>query len=158
MHRAIIPVNDTKSPGELSGTTFILKIYDVDSLTGAPGKSLLKEPLITKNGSNPLVKIDLSKFNIIIPGKTFFVGIEWIFTDRNQRLMNITYDRFVKNKRHVVANPIYQPFIGMVKNNKSTSDAWVFTQEHIWKLYTHNMPYMTDLAISAVLITKGANL
>ena len=49
---------------------------------------------------------------------------------------------------------IYQPLLGMVKNKKTTSDALVMTPEHKWIMYTHNLPYMTDLSISAHIISK----
>jgi hypothetical protein len=156
LHRAIVPVNDGEvSIGEPASTTFLLNIYDVDSITGAPGRSLVKEPLTIKNGSSSMIKIDLSKYKIIIPGKIFFVGIEWIFNDRNQRFMNNGYNaptsKYVDGKHYDIAELIYQPFIGMVKNQKTTSDAWMMTPDHRWINYTHNLPYMTDLAISAHL-------
>jgi hypothetical protein len=151
--RLIIPVNGGVSRiGEPASTTFLLKIYDVDSLTGAPGVSLTKEPIEVKNGSDPIVKINLRKYKISIPGKTFFVVIEWLTTSKNQRFMDLFgYIELVPGKRFRKTAFIYQPFIGMVKNKKTTSDAWVMTPEREWKLYTHNMPYMTDLAISAHL-------
>jgi len=154
LYRAIIPVNNGQSIGEPASTTFLLKIYSVDSLTGSPGTSLIKEPITVRDSSNPVIKIDLSKYKIIIPGKSFFVGIEWLFIERNQRLMNIKGDKMIKGDRYEVADLIYQPFLGMVKNNKNTSDAWVMTPERKWKLYTHNLPYMTDLSITAYLVTN----
>jgi len=149
--RLIIPVNGEASRiSEPANATFLLHIYDVDSLTGAPGNSLMKEPLEVKNRADQIVKIDLRKYKIRIPGKTFFVSIEWITNSRNQRFMNLSGNiELVPGKRFRKTAFIYQPFIGMVKNNKTVSDAWVMTPERQWKLYTHNMPYMTDLAISA---------
>jgi len=157
LHRAIVPVNDGDVlVGEPASTTFLLNIYDVDSITGAPGKSLTKEPLTIKNGSSSVIKIDLSKYKIIIPGKTFFVGLEWIFNDRNQRFMNNGYNnpssKDLDGKKYNIVQLIYQPFIGMVKNKKTTSDAWMMTPDHRWKLYTHNLPYMTDLAITSHIL------
>jgi len=155
LHRAIIPVNNGgRRFGEPASTSFYLKIYDVDSLTGGPGKSLINDAFMVRNGTNSIVKIDLKKQKIVIPGKAFFVGIEWIFDKHNQRLMNIKPDQFIKDKRFEVADLIYQPFLGMVKNNKAYSDAWVMTPEHTWKLYTHNLPYMTDLSITAYIESK----
>ncbi|NRF37207.1 hypothetical protein [Pedobacter foliorum] len=154
--RLIIPANVVESRiVEPTNTTFLLHIYDVDSLTGAPGASLISEPLEVKNRSNPIVKIDLRKYKIRIPGKTFFVSIEWLTNSINQRFMQLSGNiELVPGKRFRKTAFIYQPFVGMVKNKKTTSDAWVMTSERQWKLYTHNMPYMTDIAISAHLVNN----
>ncbi|MGY4384488.1 hypothetical protein ACVWYN_001514 [Pedobacter sp. UYP24] len=155
LYRAILPFRDGfAAADEPDSTTFLVRIYDVDSLTGSPGASLISEPLTIRNSSNSLIKIDLSKEKIIIPGKTFFVGIEWLFNLRNQRNMTDDPDRSAQGTHDVVSDRIYQPFIGMVKNNKHTSDAWVMTPEHKWMLYTHNLPYMTDLSISAHMLVN----
>lgn len=87
---------------------------------------------------------------------SFFIGVEWIFNDRNQRFMNNGFNgpssKYVDGKSYDIAELIYQPFIGMVKNRKkTTSDAWMMTQDHKWINYTQNLPHMTDLAISAYL-------
>jgi hypothetical protein len=159
LHRAIVPVNGGEvSIGEPASTTFLLNIYDVDSITGAPSRSIIKEPLTIKNGSSSMIKIDLRKYKIIIPGKTFFVGVEWIFNDRNQRIMNNAFNapsfHYADEKQYYIAELIYQPFIGMVKNQKTTSDAWMMTQDRKWINYTHNLPYMTDLSITSHIIIK----
>ena len=151
--RLIIPVNGGEARiSEPTNTTFLLHIYDADSLTGSPGASLIKEPLEVKDRSNQIVKVDLRKYKIRIPGKTFFVGIEWLTNTKNERFMNLSDNiELVPGKFFRKTALVYQPFIGMVKNKKATSDAWVMTPSGEWKLYTHNMPYMTDLAISAHL-------
>ena len=156
IHRAIIPVNNGKtSLGEPASTTFLLKIYGVDSLTGAPGELLVDEDITVKNGSSPLIKITLSKYKIVIPGKTFFVGIKWIFNERNKRLFrNFGLNELVPGRHFFQVAHIYQPFLGMVKNNKTNSDAWMMTPDGKWKLYTHNMPHMTDLSITAHILVN----
>lgn len=155
IHRLVVPLKDNEPKlGEPANTTFLLNIYEVDSLTGAPGASLTREPLKLKNEANSIIKIDLTKFNVIIPGKTFFVGIEWLHDQRNQRFMSTHSDEFELRKSSETDDLIYQPLLGMVKNKKTTSDAWVMTPEHKWILYTHNLPYMTDLSISAHIISK----
>ena len=154
--RLIIPVNGGESRiSEPANTTFLLHIYAVDSLTGGPGNSLIKEPLEVKNRADQIIKIDLRKHKIMVPGKTFFVGIEWLMNSKNQRFQEmIGVVELVPGKRFRTIANLYEPFIGMVKNKKLTSDVWVMTPERQWKLYTHNMPYMTDLAISAHLTSQ----
>lgn len=149
--RLIIPVNGGEARiGEPTNTIFRLHIYSVDTLTGAPGASLIQEPIQVKNRSNSIVQIDLRKYKITIPGRTFFVGIEWLFNSTNQRLQELQSKiELVPGKSFRRTANIYQPIIGMVYNKKANSDVWVMTPERKWTLYTHNMPYLTDLAISA---------
>lgn len=153
IYRLIMNVNDGKSEvSEPASTTFFLKIYDVDSSTGSPGAQLNKEPIMVRSGSNSHIRVDLRKYKILVSGSRFFVGIEWIFNEKNLRLMQAKKAEVVKGNRYETAAPIYQPFLGMIKTNTTTSNVWVMTQDGKWKIYTQNMPYMTDLSITAHIV------
>jgi hypothetical protein len=122
----------------------------VDSLTGKPSRNLGVKNLVVNNRKKQTVTIDTRKYKIKIPGKEFFVAVEWMFTLKNKRQINPSIPLTTSEGRtlRTIAHS-YQPFIGMIDSGSKESNVWVLTPEMEWKLYTHNMPYMTDLAMSA---------
>ncbi len=62
---------------------FRFRLYTVDSSGRLkPGLELSSEVIEVRSG-NRRVKVDLSDKNIVIPGKDFFVAIEWLFLPEN---------------------------------------------------------------------------
>jgi hypothetical protein len=74
---------------------------------GKPSADYLDEKIIikVKKGKN-LNKIDLSKYNIVIPDEGLFVGFEWLIVEENMRN---TYDKSISKS--------YEPSIGHVPSN-----------------------------------------
>jgi hypothetical protein len=62
-----------------------IRIYGFDSLTGGPGEDLLND-VIEKRVDGKIQQIDLSHLNIYVPGKNFFVALEWILIPLNEHL------------------------------------------------------------------------
>ncbi len=64
---------------------FRLRIYEYDTITGAPGKDLLDKVVIIKGQKRiGWIHMDLSDYAIEIPVKKFYLGFEWI-EDRESR-------------------------------------------------------------------------
>jgi hypothetical protein len=55
-----------------------IRIYQIDEMTGKPGKDLLKEFVVAKPDGPGWNKADVSVFNIEVPANGFFVAIEGI--------------------------------------------------------------------------------
>src|SRR5436190_6324205 len=65
-----------------SNCLFRIRIYDMDTITGKPSNDLVDE-IIEVKSSKRHVNINLEKYNIVIPGKDFFVAIEWLYIPLN---------------------------------------------------------------------------
>jgi len=74
----------------VNDATFKLRILRPDA-DGCPGDDLITEPIIVhvKRGNKKNV-IDLLMYNVKMPPKGVFVGVEWLMTDNN-RLKTTTY-------------------------------------------------------------------
>ncbi|MES2734591.1 MAG: serine hydrolase [Bacteroidota bacterium] len=66
-----------------------VRLYDMDSITGKPGKDLLNESvLITSNKPNGWISVDLSSYNIPIMKMPFFLAFEWLMDkEARQKLL-----------------------------------------------------------------------
>ena len=88
---------------------------------------------------------------MIIPGKTFFVAIEYIKILYNERYTPIKEDNksgnmINTNKRF---SAVYQPFVGMSPAKGNRVNTWALSSDNTWIQYTYFAPDLTDLAISA---------
>ncbi|WP_294818704.1 carboxypeptidase-like regulatory domain-containing protein [uncultured Flavobacterium sp.] len=65
-------------------TKFNLRLYTVAD-DGSPGELLLDKNLIcTVRKNKRITTVDLSSYNIKMPGKGFFIAIEWLIIDSNR--------------------------------------------------------------------------
>jgi hypothetical protein len=65
-------------------TKFKVHIFDEDPNTGGPGVELLESGLEVIDIGNEKINIDLKNYNVIIPAKVFFIGLEWLYIPFNQ--------------------------------------------------------------------------
>jgi len=73
-----------QTPGARTDAIFRLRIYDVDSVTGAPGNDLLRESLILNTPADKAhVSADLSDYQILAPRSGIYIGLEWLFVPYN---------------------------------------------------------------------------
>ncbi|WP_256007507.1 hypothetical protein [Pedobacter deserti] len=136
-----------------SAATFALRVYDLDSLTCGPGAELTRSPVRVRSDTRRFVRINLDKYDIRINGKVFFVAIEWIIGEKNMQSFDAVQGA-PQDSGHDILHTFakgYQPFPGMINTGRATSGVWVMDQAGKWKRYDYNMPYMTDLAMSAYL-------
>lgn len=85
-----------------SNSLFRIRFYLYDSTSKGPGKDI-SDKVIEINSSKRKVEENLEKYNIIIPGREFFVAIEWIFTDFNAFKMKAKINK--KQIKYIAYNP-----------------------------------------------------
>ena len=93
---------------------FRIRIYDMDSISGKPSNDLA-DTVIEVNSGRRQVQLNLEKYNIIIPGKDFFVGIEWLYIPANESMV-----RYKMNGQKI-AHSQYSPFI-FFKTRKANNE------------------------------------
>ncbi|TCD01173.1 hypothetical protein [Pedobacter psychroterrae] len=128
-------------------TTFRIRIYDVDSLTGRPGKDLCNKIIEVRDKDNRQFTVNLSPYKIAIPNKTFFVAIEWMRDFRNMGY-DMVYDEKIKKEVQIFS---YRPAIGISPLISSELHIWGLDFKGNWKPYTYFSPDYTDLAIKATV-------
>ncbi len=135
-------------------TKFLIHIYDVNAQSGSPGKELSSQCILVQNKSSEIIDIDLSKYNVVIPGKQFFVAIEWLRIDFNE-LVNFAVNDpgggfvFKENQENYKGYIRYHPIIGMSGTKGNELNTWALNFQGQWAPYTYFSPDLTDFAISA---------
>ncbi len=117
---------------------FRVRIFEVDTLTHAPGKDLLSEILVIQppQGTDGWFDVDLSEYEIAVPPNGFFVGIQGIFpndysyyssdsefTDTARRRSK-TNDDFTPKSVHYGQRINY--------SGKGGSKTWHYSLSHQW--------------------------
>ena len=70
------------------------RLYDVDSITGLPGKDILNQSVIsTTDLENGWLKTDLSKYNIEVDGD-FYLVFEWLLDEDDRNYLFLRYELF----------------------------------------------------------------
>jgi hypothetical protein len=131
---------------ELEHTKFRVRVYDVDPITGGPGKDLCNQVIEIKSREDNKLATNLRPYNIIIPNKIFFVAVEWM-----RDYMNMGYVHILDNNGSTKGHPNYRPAIGLSPTKGNKLNIWALNLSHEWKPYTNHSPDFTDLAIKAVV-------
>lgn len=126
-------------------TTFRIRIYDVDSATGRPGKDLCRHLIEIKDKDSRQFKVNLSQYNIILPHQIFFVAIEWLRDFRNMGYATVYDEKSRRSVQHIN----YRPAIGISPVKGPKLNIWGLNMKREWKPYTYFSPDYTDLAIKA---------
>ena len=97
---------------------FRLRVYEMDTVTNLPTNDVA-DTIIEIKTSKSEVRVNVEEYNIVIPGKDFFVAVEWLKVPYNEKYMNI-------EKNGVKSIQLwYQPLVGKVHNYEvigSTND------------------------------------
>jgi hypothetical protein len=133
--------------GYFRDTQFRIQVYDHDPATGGPGKSLCSNIIEVNHEGSGALDVNLKKYNIIIPGKAFFVAVEWLRNFANM-LKSEVYNS--KTGKTDTLN-IYRPFVGIAPVTGKKLNIWSLNLQHQWKPYNYFYPFGTDLAIKATL-------
>lgn len=128
-------------------TKFRLRIYDADTVRGGPGDELCDPVVEIKNKDNQYLGISLSEYKIVIPGKFFFVAVEWIRDFYNQGYVMVT-----EKSGRTVQMINFRPAIGIHPIKGGKLNIWGLNVKKHWEPYTYFSPDFTDLAISAVVL------
>ena len=87
---------------------FRIRIYRVDSSGRLkPGDELIDE-VIEVRSRRARVKIDLARYNIVLPGRDFFVAFEWLFIPENAHKIK---DRSMDGRQ--IRSFEYGPYLGI---------------------------------------------
>lgn len=124
-------------------TIFRVRIYDIDTVTKAPSIDLCDQ-IIEVKSSKRYIYLNLAKYNIHIPGKDFFVAIEWL---------KIPYNKSVSKRvgsGKAVYDTSYTPSIGWTDNESPNMEAWKLDYTNKWRpMYSYRAK--TNVAISATV-------
>ena len=90
---------------EIKNATFKLRIFEVNK-EGAPGLDLLDEDIIVvvKKG-NQENKIDLTKYNLVVPQNGIFIAFEWMIIESNKIKLNYKEKNSNKNREYITFAP-----------------------------------------------------
>ncbi len=131
---------------ELEHTKFKVRIYDINPVTGGPGKDLCDKVIEIKSRDDKKLATNLTKYNIVIPNKTFFIAIEWMRDYTNMGYVHV-WDKRGGAKAHTN----YRPAIGLAPTTGNKLNIWALGLNQQWSLYTYHSPDFTDLAIKATV-------
>lgn len=131
---------------------FRLRFYDVDSVTGKPGNEL-NDRLVEVAGSfEKTIRVDLGQYKIFVPGKYFFVAIEWIRNRANGVLLEAEKQTKPSNIGYGVEYFLkYMPSVAMSPRLSIAQNTWKLNLRNQWQPYTYFAPEFTDLAIMVKL-------
>lgn len=103
---------------------FRIHIYDIDSISGKPSVELTPTSILV-NSSDRSVKIDLDKYDIVVPKKSFFIAIEWLYLPSNEAKVKTKFnDKKVNIKS-------YYPWISYRQTNSKEEEK---TIKRLWFL------------------------
>lgn len=84
--RVIHPLGSPFMYGQVGGRIkFRIRIYDVNPLNGGPGEDLCLKKIEIEDEGSSMMRIDLKKYNIMIPNNMFFVAVEKMLIPYNER-------------------------------------------------------------------------
>jgi hypothetical protein len=129
---------------------FRLRFYAADSLKSGPGREICTEIVELSDRDNLQISIDVEKYHIIVPGKSFFIAIEWIKDFLNQGFSNV-FDRKTDSRKQSVN---FRPAIGILNTRGDQLNIWSLNLKRQWKPFTYYSPYFTDLAITAIVMQE----
>jgi len=115
---------------EKASARFHFRFYSIDSLNGCPSNDLT-DSVIEVLSNARTVDLDLRNYNIVVPKKSFFVAIEWLFIDENK-------DReFLKVNATKNYHTCYQPYLKWKFAKERNADrTWVLRHDGIWQQLT----------------------
>lgn len=141
--------------GTLQKTKFKVRIYDVDSVNGLPGRDLTREAIEVQDRWSDVIKVSLNSFKIRIPQNTFFVAVEWQRIPYNlsrtsvivdEKLLGLPEEKAAYGK---LATACYKPILGMSHQKGPKLNTYALNYKGDWVQYKHFAPELTDFAISA---------
>ena len=124
---------------------FRVHVFDFDSASKGPGDELT-DTVIEVNSKPGITTIDMLPYQISIPGKDFFVSIEWLRIPFNAKLSTALYEG--KSTEHLT----YSPHVCFTKEPQSSPDEiWGLAYSGKWYPMTDKKYFPNSLAISATL-------
>lgn len=108
-----------------NAATFRVRIYGVDSLTGAPSAEWL-DSLVEFTSSHKKITVSLESYHIVLPQQKFFVAVEWLFIPQNAKQVTVTQNHQKQSKEY------FYPTIGYQIKNQPQQLVWVLHYNGQW--------------------------
>jgi hypothetical protein len=150
IHREVFDYNrpiGTSFTLDVLPVKFRLRVYDIDPKTNGPGADICNEIIEVTNIKGIRFDISLKNYNIVIPGKTFFIAVEWMRDFYNQNRTAL-YNK-TTGKSDILNS--YRPIIGISPITGKKINIWGMNFRREWKPYNYFYPFGTDLAIKAMV-------
>ena len=107
--------------------TFRIRVFDMDSMGKQPSIELTTAPIdITANSG--VLEMDFSNYHIYLDHIGFFVSIEWLKIEANERKSMSQVLESTENKM------TYGPYIGMEMKSIAPMDSWSLNYQNRWTL------------------------
>ncbi len=112
---------------------FRIRIYDVDPVTKKPSGDLLRKSIVLEhNVKKDYVSIDLAAFNIEVPQRGIYVGLEWLFVPSNW---------YIQKEINPLTNK------KMVEDRFAPTFRGIYTQNQNYKVMIYGMGEWTDFRV-----------
>lgn len=129
--------------GNMDGKSrFILRVYDLDPVTGGPGQELTDSAIIVSSRGK-MTTVDVKPYQVYLPHQEFFIALEWLLIPENERELNFGTKDGPPNKRM-----FYKPAVNFCQELMvGSTELWGLAPSGSWQpLYSPGKP---GLAISA---------
>ena len=113
---------------------FRLRIYDYDSIAQAPGEEL-SDSVIEVSGRG-VVTVKVNDYGISLPGRRFFVAVQWLFVDENREEVR---------PAHAESHVTYRPVLRMTKT-AGPGDAWWQYHNGTWRRWPYELGITATVA------------
>ncbi len=140
----LVKLRICRAPGRPGKSTFRIRVYDIDTLTGGPGIDLCDKVIEVKSG-NATVKVNLESYNISIPHQDFFVAIEWLKIPGNEQ--EIKHE----NPNVPPDYKMYSPSIGWQDQTEPQPEGWFLNYNGTWKQLNYTFKNRKTLLIAATV-------
>jgi hypothetical protein len=110
-------------------TKFRIRIYSMDTVTRQPSIDLC-DSIIELDVRGRRVKVNLDKYNILIPGQDFFVAVEWLRIPLNEQKNTARLDGLNK-----VVYSTYNPLLAIKEEGNSAWENWHLDYTGKWRQF-----------------------
>jgi len=127
---------------EKTRSLFRLRIYNRDTITKSPIEELCSD-IIEIESASKLIVIDLERYKIQIPGKEFFIAVEWLKIPVNE------YQFKGKQGGNFFEETRYRPSIRMTSGEPKNFGAWSLDYNNFWRpMFDHNNPKGVAISVT----------
>ncbi|GAA4327698.1 hypothetical protein GCM10023149_31250 [Mucilaginibacter gynuensis] len=118
-------------------TKFRLRVYDVNPATGGPGQDICHEVIEVQNDDNTFIETNVTKYNIVIPKKEFFIAVEWLYIPYNEycgyNLIPVRNESVIIGYKEQYST-LFQPSLRQVPNDRDKRDrqTWLLDINQPW--------------------------
>lgn len=117
---------NSNGPVDPQKTVYRLRIYGMDPVTGAPAGDLCGA-VVEVRSSSRVDEVDVAPYGIVLPGKDFFIAVEWLKLPVNEKKGTVT----VGGKK--VKTLSYKPAIAWSGRPAAAGELWALSYREVWQ-------------------------